>query len=143
MCAHPKTELPVLVMECLPLCLDGLLENTRDITLAVKRSILCDVARGLTYLHSKTPPIIHRDFTAKNVLLNSSMVAKIADLGVARILNLRPGQMAATNLCTSGLSCVFIMYVCIYLSYYTTEEDHRVVCMVETFQSSLLNIRLV
>ena len=84
-------------MECLPLCHEGLLENTRDIPLAVKRSILCDVARGLTYLHSKTPhPIIHRDLTARNVLLNSAMVAKIADLGVARILNLRPGQIAAT-----------------------------------------------
>ena len=95
-CSLPGSELPVLVMEYLPLCLDGLLENTGDIPLAVKLSILCDVARGLTYLHSKTPPIIHRDLTAKNVLLNSSMVAKIVDLGVVRILNLRPGQTAAT-----------------------------------------------
>ena len=95
-CSLPGSELPILVMESMPLCLDGLLENTGDIPLAVKRSILCDVARGLTYLHSKTPPIIHRDLTAKNVLLNSAMVAKIADLGVARILNLGPGQMAAT-----------------------------------------------
>ena len=51
--------------------------------LCLKESILYDVAKGLTYLHEKSPPIIHRDLSAKNVLLNTAMVA---DLGVARIV---------------------------------------------------------
>ena len=49
-------------------------------------SVLQDTARGVAFLHSHSPPIIHRDLSARNVLLNSAMTAKIADLGMARML---------------------------------------------------------
>ena len=58
--------------------------------------MLEDVSRGLLYLHKHTPQIIHRDLTAKNVLLTSSLVAKITDFGNSRIVNLQPGQLART-----------------------------------------------
>ena len=90
------TNLPVLVMERLQCSLDDLLENTPNIPLDKKCSILQDVARGLVYLHSHDPVIIHRDLTARNVLLNSAMVAKIADMGNSRIVDIRPGQLART-----------------------------------------------
>ena len=48
------------------------------------------------YLHSRDPAIAHRDLTARNILLDLGLTAKIADLGVARMVNLRPGQVAAT-----------------------------------------------
>ena len=86
--------LPVLVMEMLQGSLDDLLENTPDIPLTKKCSILQDVARGLVYLHNNTPAIIHRDLTARNVLLNCAMVAKIADMGNSRIV--QPGQLTKT-----------------------------------------------
>ena len=63
--------------------------------LSLKCSILHDVASGLTYLHERSPPIIHRDLSARNVLLNSGMVAKIADLGVACIV---PRMRAAATM---------------------------------------------
>ena len=97
-CFLPGSRLPALVMELLLTSLHDLLDpDTGDsepppdapkpfFPLALKRSILHDVARGLAYLHDRSPPIIHRDLSAKNVLLNSAMVAKIADLGVARIV---------------------------------------------------------
>ena len=88
--------LPMLVMERLQGNLDKLLENTPDISLAKKCSILQDVARGLHYLHSHSPAIIHRDLTARNVLINSAMVAKIADMGNSRIVDIQPGQLART-----------------------------------------------
>ena len=58
----------------------------------VNYSILRDVAVGLSYLHGQTPPIIHRDLSSNNVLLSSSMSAKISDLGMAVTLNVPPLQ---------------------------------------------------
>ena len=83
--------LPALVMERLMTNLHDLLESNCEaskptVTLNLKCSILHNVASGLAYLHGHSPPIIHRDLTAKNILLNSAMVAKVADLGVARIM---------------------------------------------------------
>ena len=58
--------------------------------------MLEDVSRGLLYLHNHTPQIIHRDLTAKNVLLTSFLVAKVTDFGNSRIVNLQPDQLART-----------------------------------------------
>ena len=49
------------------------------------------------YLHSHKPnPVIHRDLSAKNVLLNASLEAKISDLGNSRMVRLQPRQLART-----------------------------------------------
>ena len=40
-----------------------------------------DIANGMDYLHSMTPPIIHRDLKALNVLVTDDWVYKISDLG--------------------------------------------------------------
>ena len=94
---QPESCLPLLIMERLLTDLHRVLENTPNIPLNLKVSFLQDVAQGLSYLHNRTPkPIAHRDLTARNVLLNSAMVAKIADLGVSRIVNVKPGNISAT-----------------------------------------------
>ena len=95
-CYLQGSRLPVLLMEKLPTSLDDLLEKHKEIPLDVKYSILVDVSRGLVYLHCRDPAIAHRDLTARNILLDLGLTAKIADLGVARMVNLRPGQVAAT-----------------------------------------------
>ena len=96
LCFLPGTKLPLLVMERLETNLDYLLEHMPGLPLSLKHSVLEDVASGLVYLHKRTPPVIHRDLTAKNVLLTSSLVAKITDMGNSRITDMRPGQMART-----------------------------------------------
>ena len=85
---------PILVMEFLPTNLTSSIEQYGILPKEINYSILHDVALGLHYLHSQTPPIIHRDLSSNNVLLTPNMTAKISDLGVARILNLTPLQVS-------------------------------------------------
>ena len=102
LCYLEGSTLPVLVMERLDNNLDNLLETSPSLPLTLKQSLLADVARGLLYLHTRNPLIVHRDLSARNVLLTSSLVAKISDLGNARIMELRPGQLARNLTCVPG-----------------------------------------
>lgn len=95
-CFLPDSQLPVLLMEKLNENLDNLLETVPNIGLPLKLSILEDVAKGLLYLHNHKPPIIHRDLTARNVLLTEFFVAKVTDFGNSRMVNLEPDQLART-----------------------------------------------
>ena len=66
--------------------LTNVVEKHSDLTLNKIVIILNDVCLGLQYLHSRTPPIVHRDLTPNNILLCYHLRAKITDLGMARIL---------------------------------------------------------
>ena len=76
-CFLPNCQLPVLLMERLDGSLDDLLEIVPNIPLALKQSMLEGISRGLLYLHKHSPQIVHQDVMVKNVLLTSSLVAKI------------------------------------------------------------------
>ena len=78
--------LPVMVMEKMQHSLRGLVEKYDNIPLNVKLSILDKVCLGLRYLHSRNPPIVHRDLTPNNILLSYCLEAKITDLGVAKVV---------------------------------------------------------
>lgn len=47
------------------------------------KEVLLGVAAGLHYLHSRRPPIVHRDIKSPNILLMDG-ISKIADVGIAR-----------------------------------------------------------
>ena len=81
-------------------CLKKYKDPPLQIPVYLKHSILLDVATALEYIHSRN--IIHRDLTSKNVLLTRSMVAKVSDLGQAKIFNLSPADRRTTapgNVC--------------------------------------------
>lgn len=95
LCFFEEKVYPVLMMEKLDTSLDDLLEKKGNISLAPKLQILHDITKGLVYLHERKHPIIHRDLTARNVLLDTaSMQAKIADLGNALMVN--PAKLTNT-----------------------------------------------
>ena len=84
--AMDQYRLPVMVMEKMQQSLRALVEKYDNIPLNVKLSILYEVCLGLRYLHSRNPPIVHRDLTPTNILLNYRLEAKITDLGVAKVV---------------------------------------------------------
>ena len=86
--------IPILVMEFLHTNLTSCIDRYGILADEVSYSILHDVALGMHYLHSQIPPIVHRDLSSNNILLTSSMKAKISDLGVAKILNLNPQHLS-------------------------------------------------
>ena len=46
--------------------------------------ISSELIDGLNYLHSRKPPVVHRDLNSKNVLLTETGLVKISDLGQAK-----------------------------------------------------------
>ncbi|KAE9620997.1 hypothetical protein Lal_00019464 [Lupinus albus] len=48
-------------------------------------NIVLDIARGVQYLHSCDPPVIHGDIKPSNILLDGEFFAKIGDFGLARL----------------------------------------------------------
>ena len=84
-----------LIMERLHTDLAAFVRSHPQTPPAQRIHILWDVSKGLEYLHSLTPPLIHCDLTAPNVLLTKDfMTAKIGDLGVSRYYD--PGKKTHT-----------------------------------------------
>ena len=97
------SDIPSLVMEKLDKSLNTYITENPPLTntWTIKLSLLSDVAKGLKYLHTTlSPPMIHRDLSPNNILLkhNTTLsgeeekwIAKIADLGMAKVVRPDPG----------------------------------------------------
>ena len=130
---QPGSMLPAIVMECLPMTLSQCLDQYGVLPNEIGYSILNDVALALSYLHQHDPPIIHRDLSANNILLTRGMIAKISDLGMAKMLDLSPTQMR-TMTQTPGTQC--------YMPPEALEENAHYDCKVDAFSYGVLMVHL-
>jgi len=55
--------------------------------------------RGMTYLHSNSPPICHRDLKSSNLVVDEHWVVKVTDFGTSRML---PGGIGNEKLWSSS-----------------------------------------
>ena len=67
-------------------------DASTELSILMKLSLCLDVADGMFYLHSRSPPIIHRDLKSHNIFITEQaggrLVAKIGDWGSSRAINM-------------------------------------------------------
>ena len=76
----------IFVMELCDCDLADFMWDKSNRTDEIKLNMLLQCARGLHFLHSCSPPIIHRDVKPNNILIkqnNDKVVIKIADFGIS------------------------------------------------------------
>ncbi|GMN46950.1 hypothetical protein TIFTF001_016133 [Ficus carica] len=63
-------------------------KNNLKLNWSTRFDICLGVARGLAYLHEESRlPIVHRDVKASNILLDSNLIPKISDFGLAKLFD--------------------------------------------------------
>jgi serine/threonine protein kinase len=63
--------------------LDGFIE-TYSVDWLMKLTIANGIVRGLNYIHTKNPPVVHGDLKAQNILVDDGYVPKICDFGLSK-----------------------------------------------------------
>ncbi|KIM84884.1 hypothetical protein PILCRDRAFT_817699 [Piloderma croceum F 1598] len=53
---------------------------------ADRKMLIHDIARGLNYLHTLIPPIVHGDLKGNNVLITTSCRAVLTDFGLSQVI---------------------------------------------------------
>lgn len=59
--------------------------------------LAADIIEALVYVHSFTPPLVHRDLKSRNVLLTGELKAKVTDFGASRYKSVDETMTAAVG----------------------------------------------
>ena len=93
--AFADKELGIVTEYCEGQSLFALLHEKKEIRLSWKQKlkIATDIAQGMTFLHQRSPPVIHRDLKSLNLLLANEVTSpscpinvKISDFGVSKLI---------------------------------------------------------
>lgn len=62
-------------------------------------ALAADAVRGMIYLHTHSPPIVHRDLKSPNLLVSASWTVKVSDFNLSKILEhtTRSSSLRAMN----------------------------------------------
>ena len=89
------SRIPMVILEKMDTSLRHYLEDhtKENFLLPDKIYVLRQVAQALSYLHSRSPPLVHHDLSPNNILLNEvSLQAKVTDFGMTRAMD--PSKMS-------------------------------------------------
>ncbi|KAJ8471425.1 hypothetical protein OPV22_025768 [Ensete ventricosum] len=76
----------------------GYCGGTSKLDWQTRLRIAFEAAKGLEYLHEHvTPPVIHRDFKTRSILLDQNFHAKVSDFGLAKLGTERTGGHVSTR----------------------------------------------
>ena len=71
-----------LVTELMSCSLHDRIHDTEfELPVAKLAPMALDIGRGMAYLHSREPPVLHRDLKSANILVDSALRLKITDFG--------------------------------------------------------------
>ncbi|KAH8832250.1 kinase-like domain-containing protein [Flagelloscypha sp. PMI_526] len=65
-------------------------------------SFVLDIATGLNYLHSFSPPIVHGDIRGANILVQDNLTCCLADFGLALVSDSQPLTSTSFNTAPKG-----------------------------------------
>lgn len=61
-------------------------ERAAELTWSRRISLAADCVRGMLFLHSRSPPIVHRDLKSPNLLVTAAWACKVSDFNLSKIL---------------------------------------------------------
>ncbi len=82
--------------------LDKLVKRVGPLNEATALNWIRQILGALEYLHSQTPPIIHRDVKPSNIKITPDGKAVLVDFGIAKIYDGRGGTMTGARAVTPG-----------------------------------------
>ena len=62
-------------------------------------AILSDVAQGMLFLHTRKPPLIHRDLKSGNILVTNDWEGKVADFGESKAKDIGRTMTSTGTVC--------------------------------------------
>lgn len=92
------------------------LKRFKKINTKVVKSWCRQILKGLNFLHSRQPPIIHRDLKCDNIFITGTTGAvKIGDLGLATLKNRSFAKSVIGKYYFNACNFFFFLYIYIYM----------------------------